>query len=103
MIINTNSYYFSSHPTSSLNKTERLIHRSYKTVFTALFIVLVLSGCQKVERIKEKLSKNPHRAYAESLDKSGLDESELGKRWLDAARTSLQTPLLIEIPYEEIG
>jgi len=46
---------------------------------------------------------SPHELYKGKLTSSGLDQTEMGKTWIQLSDEILQTPVNIEIPYLEKG
>jgi peptidoglycan LD-endopeptidase LytH len=48
-------------------------------------------------------SKTAHESYAEKLEKAGLQNSELSKRWIAASESSLNKPSQITLPHKETG
>lgn len=47
--------------------------------------------------------KTPHEQYEDKINSAGLNETELGRRWLVAAAKSIASPLSVTIPYSETG
>lgn len=47
--------------------------------------------------------KIPHEEYGDKIKNAGLQETELGRRWFAAAEQSINSPLLVSIPYSEKG
>ena len=44
-----------------------------------------------------------HEAYQASLEQAGLLATALGRDWITAAATVLDSPTAIELPYQESG
>ena len=47
--------------------------------------------------------KSPHEQYEDKIKTAGLQETALGRMWLNAAEKSLISPVSITIPYSETG
>ena len=47
--------------------------------------------------------KTPHEQYGDKLSSAGLKETALGRAWFTAAEQSLNSPLIITLPYKETG
>lgn len=47
--------------------------------------------------------KSPHEQYEDKIKTAGLQETALGRLWLNAAEQSLISPVSINIPYSETG
>jgi peptidoglycan LD-endopeptidase LytH len=47
--------------------------------------------------------KTPHEKYAENLDDQDLDKTPQGRQWLAAAKTALETPYAVQLPYRQVG
>lgn len=45
----------------------------------------------------------PHQAYQKKLIAAGLDQTAIGKKWIDNAKQSLQKAVTIKLPYQETG
>jgi peptidoglycan LD-endopeptidase LytH len=65
------------------------------------FILLFLAGCGKLERIFVETS--PHDDYRKVIITSGLAETDMGKRWLEAAEAYFDSSSELKIPYKETG
>jgi len=46
---------------------------------------------------------SPYEQYVASLREAGLDQTALGREWLDAGRRALQEPLAVTLPFREAG
>jgi peptidoglycan LD-endopeptidase LytH len=68
-----------------------------KVLKCLLIIIVFMSGC---ENILEK--RTPYEDYLESLDESGLLNTEAGRLWKNAGEQVFQDSLLITLPYREI-
>lgn len=65
-------------------------------------LLLLLAGCTGPG--KSFLSgKTPHEAYQQKITQLGLDNSAMGKLWMEAAENSLASPANITLPYTEKG
>lgn len=47
--------------------------------------------------------RTPHEVYTEQINAAGLDQTTMGRSWLDAASRSLSRPAVISTPYSENG
>jgi murein DD-endopeptidase MepM/ murein hydrolase activator NlpD len=45
----------------------------------------------------------PHEAYLVSLDEAGLGETALARSWRESARRALESPLGVDLPFQEEG
>jgi len=69
----------------------------------ALFVV-ALAGCEGVDQIQDRFRDlTPYEAYRESLTAAGLAETALGRDWLRAGRSALQTAAPVALPFQEQG
>jgi murein DD-endopeptidase MepM/ murein hydrolase activator NlpD len=69
----------------------------------ALFLVLA-AACDKVAPLFESARPaSAHERYADGLERAGLEKTALGRDWLAAARSSIQRPLTIALPFREAG
>ncbi|MCM5529088.1 M23 family metallopeptidase [Parasegetibacter sp. NRK P23] len=70
--------------------------------FYPMLLLFLLAGCTGPG--KSFLSgKTPHEAYQQKIAQLGLDNSAMGKQWMDAAKKSLSAPASISLPYTEKG
>jgi murein DD-endopeptidase MepM/ murein hydrolase activator NlpD len=72
-------------------------------IVVILFLTSVVLGCEKIDLLENRLQQTPHEAYSEALNKAGLSETELGRRWFSAAESVLKDSLYVQLPYEEVG
>lgn len=47
--------------------------------------------------------KSLHENYAEKIAKAGLDQTALGRAWIDAASRAIANPQRVQIPFRETG
>ena len=47
--------------------------------------------------------KSAHEKYMDRISEAGLDQTELGKKWMQAASSSLSQPIPVSLPYKETG
>ena len=66
-----------------------------------LLLLIFLYSCKTASRIFHK--ETPHEAYESSLDRSGLENTPLGRQWLAAAQSALDHPQPILAPYRQTG
>lgn len=67
-----------------------------------LFLLCFMEACKTpVSGVFGK--KTPHEVYTERINAAGLDQTTMGRTWLDAASRSLARPAVITTPYSENG
>ena len=67
-----------------------------------LFLLCLMEACKTpVSGVFGR--KTPHEAYAARISEAGLDQTTMGRSWLDAASRSLARPVVISTPYSENG
>ena len=70
----------------------------------AVLALLALVGCEGVDQIQDRFRDlTPYEAYHESLSAAGLAETALGRDWLRAGQSSLETAASVTLPFEEQG
>jgi len=81
------------------------MNRLGSALVIALCSVLLLSACGKAPTLSVPVDPPPenHDDYATRLIRSGLDSTELGRRWLASASDVLNRPTEISLPYSESG
>jgi murein DD-endopeptidase MepM/ murein hydrolase activator NlpD len=73
---------------------------------SGLLLVLLglLSSCSKPQTLAALFQKTtPHDDYARAIDRAGLREAALGKRWHAAADQALRDSLVVALPVLETG
>lgn len=63
-------------------------------------MALLLAGCSGTGIFGPR---SPHKQYAEGLEKAGLAQSALGKKWIEAADKCLNDSIIVALPYLESG
>ncbi|MGB3587313.1 MAG: peptidoglycan DD-metalloendopeptidase family protein [Tunicatimonas sp.] len=79
---------------------------TYKIRIIILLIVALSAtlGCSsKVSLDRLLSSKTPYERYVSSLNQASLEQTLLGKNWLEAGKKSLYDSLYVNLPYSEIG
>lgn len=72
----------------------------HKKIIGFVFFVITIAGCRTVQQgLFTKQS--PHEEYQNRLVRARLDETALGKTWIQSATEGFSDPTLIEIPYSE--
>lgn len=72
--------------------------------FTLLYLTLLLVGCSRSVTLDHLFdAPTPYEKYRKSLEQAKLDQTALGKDWLEAGKISLHDSLIIELPYQETG
>jgi murein DD-endopeptidase MepM/ murein hydrolase activator NlpD len=61
----------------------------------------LLSGCAPIREVIRPAS--PYEQYASSLRSSGLDQTALGRDWLNAGTMALSDAMAVELPFQESG
>lgn len=77
-----------------------------KLILSTLIIsaILAVGGCSgKVSLDHLLASKTPYEQYVSSLNKASLQQTLLGKRWLEAGEKSLRDSLYVALPHAEKG
>jgi murein DD-endopeptidase MepM/ murein hydrolase activator NlpD len=71
----------------------------------AIPIILILTtiSCSPGKKGLFGDSKTAHETYAEKLEKAGLQNTALSKRWMAASENSLNKPSRITLPHKETG
>src|SRR5687767_1654354 len=68
-----------------------------------VILILTITSCSPGKKGLFGDSKTAHESYAEKLEKAGLQNSELSKRWIAASENSLNKPSQITLPHKETG
>lgn len=64
----------------------------------------VLAGCSGIRSVGDVLTDAPAwERYATSLEEADLDETALGREWIDAGARALREAPQVEMPYREAG
>lgn len=74
-----------------------------KPIIYILSFTVILSSCSTSGPAKLFGKRTPHEQYEDKINSAGLNETAMGKLWLDASRKSLRTPLTVNLPYSEPG
>ncbi len=68
------------------------------------FLLLLIAGCGGPQSLKQALRKQtPYERYASSLENAKLNETALGKAWLEAGEKALRDSLTVTLPFKETG
>ena len=65
-------------------------------------VLLLVTGCREEIVPEEYLPGNAHEAYQYGLEQAGLNTTALGRDWIDKAQHVLESPVDIELPFEEV-
>jgi len=69
-----------------------------------LLLPVLAAACDKVAPLFEApRPASAHERYAKGLERAGLEKTALGRDWLAAARSSIQKPLTVVLPFRETG
>jgi len=72
--------------------------------FLSAFLPVLATACDKVAPLFESpRPASAHERYADGLERAGLEKTALGRDWLAAARSSIQKPLTVALPFRETG
>jgi murein DD-endopeptidase MepM/ murein hydrolase activator NlpD len=83
---------------------ERSRTRAHRTVLLVLLAVVCGSSCRPGTPIREAVRPtSPYEQYTQSLRDAGLEQTALGREWLEAGVRALQNPLTIALPFHETG
>ena len=67
-------------------------------------LLLLATGCSKPQTLVALFQKTtPHDDYARALDRAGLREAALGRRWQQVAEQALRDSLPVTLPVAETG
>lgn len=73
-------------------------------VFAIVVVAVTVAGCRQVEQLRDVLRhQTPYEAYEASLRTAGLDETALGRAWLEAGTRALEAAVPVTLPYREVG
>jgi murein DD-endopeptidase MepM/ murein hydrolase activator NlpD/SH3-like domain-containing protein len=68
------------------------------------FMPVLGAACDKVAPLFDAgRPASAHERYADGLERAGLEKTALGRDWLAAARSSIQKPLTVALPFRETG
>ena len=77
--------------------------RLIPSVLVAGLAGVMVIACAPPEIVEEPFQPvTSHEEYRAALETLGLDETELGRSWIAAARTSVDRPMMVEPPFEEV-
>lgn len=65
-------------------------------------LLLILAGC-KPGGLPFLSQTYPHQNYGDQLKKQGLNNTRIGKQWLNQARLALKNPVRVEVPFAVNG
>ncbi len=78
----------------------RPMHLTKLTIYIlALLSIASCSRNTRLDRLFEQAS--PYEKYLQRLEKHELDQTALGRDWIEAGQQSLQDSLLVTLPYQE--
>ncbi|GAB3831266.1 peptidoglycan DD-metalloendopeptidase family protein [Pontibacter rugosus] len=67
-------------------------------------LLLLLAGCGKEQTLRGVFrNQTPYEKYATKLKDAKLDETALGKQWLQAGQQALQDSITVTLPFKETG
>ncbi|MBC7903298.1 MAG: peptidoglycan DD-metalloendopeptidase family protein, partial [Gemmatimonadaceae bacterium] len=78
------------------------IFKSRNIIQAGWLFILFFISCTGSQR-KLFGSRSPHQDYADKLSRANLDETALGKSWINASAMALANPLSVKLPYSEAG
>lgn len=78
--------------------------RSSKYLTVVTCVILLLSACSRTTTLDGLFdAPTAYEKYKKSLEQAKLDQTALGKDWLEAGKISLHDSLIVELPYRETG
>lgn len=75
------------------------IHR----LFGAGLALALFAGCATEDVEPPFQPRASHSSYAEALHQLGIEDSTMGREWLEAADRAIETPTIVGVPYEEVA
>src|SRR3954453_1404081 len=78
-------------------------YNSWNCLLLFLFISAFTASCSTSGPAGLFGKKSPHEQLEDKIKTAGLQETALGRMWLNAAEKSLISPVSINIPYSETG
>lgn len=75
---------------------------SYIRLISFLILSIILFACRSQNGFFSS-KKSPREKYLSSIEDAGLNNTNLGRLWINAADRSLKQPLTINAPYQEKG
>jgi murein DD-endopeptidase MepM/ murein hydrolase activator NlpD len=85
-------------------RDRRTPQRPARLGFLASVLTLLVSACGPLTTLRSPLAPPfPHEQYGQSLRHSGLDRAAMGRDWLAAAESALQTTVTVTLPHRETG
>jgi murein DD-endopeptidase MepM/ murein hydrolase activator NlpD len=72
----------------------------FKYLFLAILILSTACSTSGPGLFKKK---SLHESYAEKITRAGLDNTALGRSWMDAAARAMVNPQRVQIPFRETG
>jgi murein DD-endopeptidase MepM/ murein hydrolase activator NlpD len=78
-----------------------LRNRSFFFIISLLLVLLACPSCKKEKVPKAYFPRSAHEAYQHALEEANLNETALGREWIQAGIKALETPGEIVFPYEE--
>jgi murein DD-endopeptidase MepM/ murein hydrolase activator NlpD len=74
-----------------------------KYLFYNILVVLAVCSCSTSQPGLFGNKRSAHEKYVDGLSQAGLDRTQLGSNWINAAAVSLQQPQPVVLPYKETG
>ncbi len=78
-------------------------HKVRIIILSVVVLSATLSCSSKVSLDHLLSPKSPYEQYVSSLNQASLEQTLLGKNWLDAGKKSLSDSLYVNLPHSEIG
>jgi SH3-like domain-containing protein len=67
-------------------------------------LALGVTACEEIEQVRDRFRDlTPHEAYLASLAVAGLDETALGRDWVEAGRVAVDAAVSVPLPFQEEG
>src|SRR5687768_8155036 len=68
-----------------------------------LWVLVIASACGPSQRGLFGEKKTPHEKYGDKIKSAGLDVTEMGRLWFEAANRALSSPQQIKLPFKQSG
>lgn len=80
------------------------IHNNLYYLFSIVAIISIFSSCGGAPGLKKILNKqSPYEKYEQSLKEAGLNETALGREWIESGQRAIKDSLYIPLPFKESG
>lgn len=88
--------------TESTSQLFRCASRRNRVLAPLVLLLVAVTACESVEEVAQRwVPATPHEAYRAGLEAAGLDDTALGRDWVQAAERALADPRRIDLPFRE--